>query len=355
MENTVLFSRPTSTAQLDRHPDNGSVGNVGLGLRRSMIPELLDSALHDSKDMNGVDFFEVAPENWIQIGGRFGRQLRQFSERTPLFCHGLSLSIGGLAPLDIQLVQNIKDFIALHNCPVYSEHLSYTGDDGHLYDLLPLPFTEEAVHHVARRIRQVQDMLEQKIAIENVSYYLVPQQTMSEAEFVCAVLEEADCDLLLDVNNVYVNSVNHAYDAQEFLRKMPGDRISYLHIAGHFVEPDGVIIDTHGAEVVDPVWALLDETYRLFGSRPTLLERDFNLPELTDLNKEVSQIRDAQKHFSHQAINSKRIQINAHKNTPEGIDNCSTKTNSSSKTINQINNQINNNRSQGNELATTSV
>ena len=272
---------------------NATSTSVGLGLRRSMMPELLgDNRLRD--DIDSIDFFEVAPENWIKIGGRYGRQLRECSERHPLFCHGLSLSLGGIAPLDIQLTKDIKSFLDLHQSPAYSEHLSYTGDDGQLYDLLPLPFTEEAVRHVAQRIRQAQDILERKIAIENVSYYLVPQQTMSEADFICAVLEEADCDLLLDVNNVYVNSMNHNYDAQEFLQRMPGDRISYYHVAGHFVEPDGVIIDTHGADVVDPVWALLDDTYRLFGLRPTLLERDFNLPGLQELHKEVARIQTVQ-------------------------------------------------------------
>lgn len=293
MSKTLQFLGVPSLASLEDNISHSQVRGVGLGLRRAIMTELLDTA--PSED---IGFFEVAPENWIQVGGRFGRQLRQISERTPLFCHGLSLSIGGVAPLDRQLIADVSAFLELHQSPIYSEHLSYTGDDGHLYDLLPLPFTEEAVHHVAGRIRQVQDMLERKIAIENVSYYLVPEQTMSEADFVNAVLAEADCDLLLDVNNVYVNSINHGYDAREFLQQMPGERISYLHIAGHFVEPDGVIIDTHGADVVDPVWALLDDTYALFGLRPTLLERDFNVPEVTELQAEVAQIVRAQRNFT---------------------------------------------------------
>ncbi|MBV1884333.1 MAG: DUF692 domain-containing protein [Pseudomonadales bacterium] len=289
---------------------NAPTLEVGLGLRRAMMPDIHDNPIE------GVGFFEVAPENWINIGGRFGRQLRQCSERNPLYCHGLSLSIGGTAPLNVALLKEIKTFLTLHQSPVYSEHLSYTGDDGQLYDLLPLPFTEEAVHHVAKRIRQAQDILERKIAIENVSYYLVPQQTMSEADFLCAVLEEADCDLLLDVNNVYVNSVNHNYDALQFLQLMPAERVSYLHIAGHFVEPDGVIIDTHGADIVDPVWALLDETYHLMGLRPTLLERDFNLPELQELHLEVAQIQKAQQQFSTQSKSGNLVghtqQLNFH-------------------------------------------
>ena len=266
---------------------------AGLGLRRSII-----SALQDNIPAS-VGFFEVAPENWIGIGGRLGKQLRRVSERVPLIAHGLSLSVGGIEPLDSDLIYNIKAFLAHHQSPIYSEHLSFTNDGGQLYDLLPLPFTAESVRHTAARIRQVQDMLERRIALENVSYYLTPCQEMSEVDFITAVLEEADCDLLLDVNNVYVNSVNHRYDAFEFIKQMPAERIVYIHMAGHYVEEDGLIIDTHGAEVIDPVWSLLDKTYRTIGQRPTLLERDFNLPSLELLLKEVKEIKRLQKIEEH--------------------------------------------------------
>ena len=265
-----------------------TVEGVGLGLRRAMLSELTNVKL------DAVDFFEVAPENWVGVGGRMGRQLRQISEHTPINCHGLSLSIGGTSPLDKILLKDIKAFLNELNVPIYSEHLSYSNDGGHLYDLLPLPFTEEAVQHVAGRIREVQEFLERRIAIENISYYLVPEQDMSEAEFINAVLEEADCDLLLDVNNVYVNSQNHNYDPLVFLKSIRSDRTTSMHMAGHFVEPDGVIIDTHGADVIDPVWALLDETYQLVGAVPTLLERDFNLPEMNVLTQELARIKCAQ-------------------------------------------------------------
>lgn len=241
-----------------------------------------------------IDFLELAPENWIGLGGRLGRQLREISEQKTIVCHGLSLSIGGPAPLDEDLVANIRDFIKEHQVAVYSEHLSYTNDGGQLYDLLPMPFTQEAVTYTADRVKRVQDILGQRMALENVSYYLTPKEDLAEVEFIQAVIEEADCDLLLDVNNVYVNSVNHHYDPMDFIAAMPAPRISYLHIAGHYVEPDGLIIDTHGADVIDPVWDLLAETYAHIGSRPTLLERDFNIPSIDTLLGEVALIKERQ-------------------------------------------------------------
>ncbi|OUS15818.1 hypothetical protein A9Q88_09655 [Gammaproteobacteria bacterium 50_400_T64] len=264
------------------------VTGAGLGLRRSLL-EALSSA------DDAVDFMEVAPENWINVGGRFGRQLREYTERYPLLCHGLSLSIAGPAELDWELLKNIKQFMRDHQVRCYSEHLSYCSDDGHLYDLLPIPFTGDAVKFVANRIRQVQDFLEQPMAIENISYYAAPQQELSEIDFICAVLEEADCDLLLDVNNIYVNSINHGYDADDFLAALPGERIAYGHIAGHFVEAEDLLIDTHGADVIDPVWRLLDSAYQHFGVFPTLLERDFNLPPVNELLAEVDAIKMRQK------------------------------------------------------------
>ncbi len=237
-----------------------------------------------------VGFFEVAPENWIGIGGRLGRQFRNFTERYPFVCHGLSLSIGSPSPLDEGFVKRLKGFLDTHGIRAYSEHLSYCSDDGHLYDLLPIPFTEEAVRHVAARVRRVQDMLERRIALENVSYYAAPSQEMPEIDFINAVLEEADCDLLLDVNNIYVNSINHCYDPVGFLAQLPARRILYAHVAGHYEEAPDLRVDTHGADVIDPVWALLAEAYARFGVFPTLLERDFNIPPLDELVEEVSTI-----------------------------------------------------------------
>ncbi|WP_444899003.1 DUF692 domain-containing protein [Microbulbifer sp. VAAC004] len=265
---------------------NYPVEGAGLGLRRSMMGEELSSGT--------VDFFEVAPENWIGVGGRYGRWFHQLSERYPFILHGLSLSIGSSDPLDMDLLASIKQFIRDHNIRLYSEHLSYCSDKGHLYDLLPIPFTEEAVMYVAERIRIVQDTLEQRIAMENVSYYAAPGQEMSELAFLQAVLQEADCDLLLDVNNIYVNSINHRYDPLEFLRGLPSERMRYVHVAGHYDEADDLKVDTHGAAVIDPVWQLLNKAYEIHGVMPTLLERDFNIPPLPQLFQEVEQIKSIQ-------------------------------------------------------------
>jgi hypothetical protein len=261
------------------------VNGAGLGLRRSFIEEAL------SLDTIPVDFMEVAPENWMEMGGKFGKQFTAIAERVPMLCHGLSLSIGSPAPLDEHFVHRLKKFFNQHNIACYSEHLSYCSDDGHLYDLMPIPFTEEAVHYVSNRIKRVQDILERQLVIENVSYYGAPGREIDELNFITAILEEADCGLLLDVNNVYVNSINHGYDPLRFIEAMPSERIAYIHVAGHYNEAEDLIVDTHGADVIDPVWSLLEYTYTQHGVKPTLLERDFNIPALPQLFAEVDIIR----------------------------------------------------------------
>ena len=264
------------------------VTGAGIGLRRGMIDKLMANPPGD------VDFMEVAPENWIHVGGSLAKKLRFFTERYPFLIHGLSLSIGAPSPLNETLLNDVKAFMKEHGIRFYSEHLSYTGDDGQLYDLMPIPFTEEAVHYVAGRIRRAQDILEQRMAVENVSYYAPTDSTLSEADFTNAILQEADCDLLLDVNNIFVNSINHGYDAHEFMRAMPADRIRYFHVAGHYVEAEDLRIDTHGDAIADPVWDLLGDAYSLFGAVPTLLERDFNLPPVEELLGEVRRIKSMQ-------------------------------------------------------------
>lgn len=267
-----------------------AVQGAGLGLRRELIPSL------QAGKPASIDFFEVAPENWMEMGGASGRAFRSLTERHPFVCHGLSLSLGGPQPLDQVFLRRLKGFLREHRISLYTEHLSYCSDDGHLYDLLPIPFTEEAVQHVAARIRRTQDILERRIAIENASFYVAaPINRMSELEFINAVLDEADCWLHLDVNNVYVNSVNHRYDPRAFLRGLPIERVAYMHTAGHYREADDLIVDTHGADVIDPVWDLLDFAYGIFGVHPTLLERDFNIPPLSELVREVSRISELQK------------------------------------------------------------
>jgi uncharacterized protein (UPF0276 family) len=265
-----------------------AVSGAGLGLRRALLEPLAQQQAH------GIGFLEVAPENWMRIGGRMGRQFRALTERYAFSTHGLSLSIGSPSPLDESFVGEIRQFLDLHGIADYTEHLTYCSDDGHLYDLMPIPFTVEAVEYVAARVRRVQDILERRIALENASYYLPLSTELSESEFIRAVVERADCDLLLDVNNVYVNSINHRYDARAFIDGLPLERVRYIHVAGHYVEAEDLRVDTHGSDVIDPVWALLDHAYARVGVQPTLLERDFNIPPLPQLLGEIEQIRTIQ-------------------------------------------------------------
>ncbi len=281
---------------------NYPVEGAGLGLRRALLGPLR------SHGLGPVDFMAVAPENWMNVGGRYGQAFREFSERLPFVCHGLSLSIGGPSPLDETFVQRLRGFLDEHDIRCYSEHLSYCTDDGHLYDLMPIPFTEEAVHYVSGRIRRVQEILERRIALENVSYYAAPGADLSEIDFITAVLDEAECDLLLDVNNIYVNSINHRYDSIDFLQNLPGHRIAYGHIAGHFNEAEDLIVDTHGADVIPGVWELLDKAYETFGVFPTLLERDFNIPPVEELMDEVEQITTLQQKWQKHDSPAKRKQ-----------------------------------------------
>ncbi len=283
-------------------PTLADIKGVGLGLKRELIPQI--QALYQNSDENlsisNINFVEIAPENWIGAGGKAATDLAWFVERFPIVCHGLCLSLGGPDPLNVNFLKQVKQFLAANKIPLYTEHLSFCSDiqhgkAGYLYDLLPIPFTEEAVKYVAKRIRQTQDILEQRIAVENASFYVAaPISTMDELTFIKAVLEEADCDLHLDINNIYVNSVNFNFDAHKFLRGIPCERIVYSHVAGHLQVEDDLLVDTHGENIIDPVWELLDEAYRLFGTFPTLLERDTNIPPLTEILPEINKIAEIQ-------------------------------------------------------------
>ena len=271
------------------------VSGAGLGLRRGLLDKLM------AEPPTEVDFMEVAPENWIHVGGSLAKKFRFFTERYPFVIHGLSLSIGAPSPLNESLLRDVKAFMREYDIRYYSEHLSYTGDDGQLYDLMPIPFTEDAVKYVAARIRRAQDILEQRMAVENVSYYAPTDTSMSEADFTNAVLQEADCDLLLDINNIFVNSINHRYDAREFMYAMPAERVKYFHVAGHYVEAEDLRVDTHGDAIADSVWDLLADAYAHFGPVPTLLERDFNLPPVAELLDEIRRIKAMQAAVSEEA------------------------------------------------------
>ena len=201
---------------------NSNINGVGLGLKRELIPQIQSAFGKDY--IANINFLEIAPENWINAGGKAAIQLDWFVERFPIVCHGLCLSLGGLSPINEVFLQQVKKFLHQYEIPLYTEHLSYAtdgynGQQGYLYDLLPIPFTEEAIHYVAKRIRQTQDILGQRIAIENTSFYVTaPISTMDELTFLKAVLSEADCFLHLDINNIYVNSINFGFDAHAFLR-----------------------------------------------------------------------------------------------------------------------------------------
>lgn len=275
------------------------VSGAGLGLKSEIIPAMIEMQPPQ------VSFVEVAPENWINVGGARARKLRAVTERLPLVCHGLSLSIGGPMPLDEDFLQDVRRFLDQHDVQIYTEHLSYCSDAGQLYDLMPIPFTEEAVHYVAERIRHVQDVLGRRIGMENVSTYAMPDGELSEIEFLNAVVEEADCGYHLDINNIFVNAINHRFDPYEYLSQIPAERILYAHIAGHYEEAPDLRVDTHGEDVLPEVWDMLDAAYKQYGVFPTLLERDFNIPPLPELLGEVDrilEIQDANKRASDEHV-----------------------------------------------------
>lgn len=258
---------------------------VGIGLRTELIADLL------ACDHPEINFLELAPENWMALGGIKSRHLKNLADRFPLVAHGLSLSIGDGEPLNLKLIKSIKNFLNEYKISIYSEHLSFCRDNlGYLYNLLPVPFYEENIAYLAQRIQHIQELLGRKIALENISYYHQYQGNIPEIEFINAVLEQADCNMLLDINNVYVNSQNHHYDPYTFINSLPAERICYLHIAGHYRQPNNKILDTHGRPVCDEVWNLLAYTYARIGLRPTLLERDNFVPGLAELKTELARV-----------------------------------------------------------------
>ena len=260
---------------------------VGIGYRKEFSKQFLQSSELQP------DFIEVAPENWMGIGGYWKQQLNAVRKQYPFFLHGLSLSVGSPDGIDLQFVKKLKRFIDETDATLYSEHLSFTStNNAHLYDLLPIPFTNQALNRVVSNIKQVQDVLGRRIILENSSYYTVLKQEMSELEFIREIVSRADCDLLLDVNNVFVNAFNHGYNSREFIEQLPLDRVQYIHMAGHYQVNESLIVDTHGTAIIDPVYELFAFAIQKIGRDiPVLLERDFNIPDLKDLQKEIDQLR----------------------------------------------------------------
>jgi uncharacterized protein (UPF0276 family) len=258
---------------------------IGLGLRRELANETLDNA-------NKIDWLELVPENYMGLGGAARARLEKVASRFPLVSHGVNLSLGSTDELNAEYLTALKKLLNKIDSPWFSDHLCFTSVDGvYMHDLLPLPFSKEAAHHSAKRAQEVQHRLGRPFLIENISAYMhMPGGEMTEAQFLSTVLEEADCGMLLDVNNVYVNSQNHNFDPFEFLKQIPLERTVQIHVAGHSTG-EGMIIDTHGSAVIEPVFQLLKFVLERTDVKAVMIERDQNFPEFSELIGELSSIR----------------------------------------------------------------
>jgi len=262
------------------------VTGIGLGLRYDLATELLE------RRPAAVSWLEVHPENYVNRGGRYQEMLELGRRDWPVVTHGLSTCLGAVEPFDAEYLGNLRAFLSDLEVPWHSEHLCLGGvDDRFFHDLLPLPFTDEAAQIASQRLTEVRDAIDVPLALENVSYYAEQSADgLAEADFVVEVLERADAKLLLDVNNIYVNSRNFDFDPKAYIDKIPAERVVQIHVAGHFVREDGLRIDTHGEPVPDDVYALLDYTLRKIGPVPVLLERDNNVPPLDELLSEIDEL-----------------------------------------------------------------
>ncbi len=268
------------------------IAGVGLGLRWEFLDELLE-------EMPALAFLEVSPENYVGRGGFHRERLSDLRERYPIITHGLTMSIGGFDPFGAEYMQSLAAFAREVGTPWHSDHVCWSSLDGKLlHDLLPVAFTKANVVRIADRIKEAQDTLGMRMLVENISYYMHPgEREMSEPEFLSELCERADCGLMLDVNNAYVNSVNFGFNVDEWMAKAPLERVAQMHVAGHawFDDRDReghrLIVDTHGEDVTDPVLALLGRVLPRTGPVPVLLERDQNIPDLAGLMKEVGRIR----------------------------------------------------------------
>jgi len=259
-----------------------SISGVGIGLRAEHFEYV-------KREQPAIPWFEVLIDNYLGHGGQIQQHLRDFSELYPLTFHSVGMSLGSCDPLNKTYLKLLKKSIQTYQPALVSDHLCWTGfQNEYVHDLLPMPYTEEAAHHVADRIKQTQDYLNTEILIENVSSYMQYRVSdMSEAEFVAHVCELADCHLLLDINNIYVSAFNHKFDAKKYLALMPAARIKEIHLAGYEDQGD-YLLDTHGQSVHAPVWELYREAVKRFGTRPTLIEWDNNIPEFQVLHQEAN-------------------------------------------------------------------
>jgi hypothetical protein len=263
-----------------------AVNGIGLGLRMELGEEMLERVPAE------VRWVEVHPENYIRRGGLFPSLLRRARERWPVVTHGLTMCFGAVEPVEREYMEPLRAFLHEVETPWHSDHMCFAGVDGvFAHDLLPLPFNESSLETLTRRITEARDFLDREIAFENVSYYAPSSASETdEASFTAALLERADCKMLLDVNNVYVNSRNHGFDPRAWIDRIPPERVVQLHVAGHFVRDDELRIDTHAEDVCDDVYELLDHTLRRMGPKPVLLERDGNFPPLDELLAQVRRL-----------------------------------------------------------------
>ena len=257
----------------------------GLGLRTDHYTTILDT--HPP-----IDWFEIITENFMIPGGKPFYYLDKIREIYPMVMHGVSLSIGSCDPLNWDYLKQLKSLMARVKPAWVSDHLCWTGINKlNTHDLLPIPYTDEAILHIVQRVKEVQNFLEQKILLENVSSYLTfKDSSFSEWDFLRTVVEEADCYVLLDINNIYVSSFNHGFDAIEYLNGIPRNRVKQFHLAGHTHHVDH-IIDTHDAPIIDPVWSLYAEALKRFGAVSTMIERDDNIPPLETILLELEHAR----------------------------------------------------------------
>jgi uncharacterized protein (UPF0276 family) len=265
------------------------VEGIGIGLRYAMAEATLACTAPELR------WLEIHPENYVQRGGRFRHVLERAAERFSFATHGLTLGFGAAEPADDAYMRALRGLLHELSVPWHSEHLCFSGSGGAMvHDLLPLPFTREAIATAAQRIAEAQDRLELPIAVENISYYTTlgppAAQELGELDFLLEVLERADCKLLLDVNNVFVNSQNHGFDPRAYIDRIPVERVVQIHVAGHHVRADKLIIDTHGEAVREEVFDLLDHALRRTGPVPVLLERDQGFAKFEDLLDEVRRL-----------------------------------------------------------------
>jgi hypothetical protein len=263
------------------------IEGIGLGLRWEIA-----EAMH-ARGRGDIAWVEIHPENFIDRGGRFEQMLADAAAVWPIVPHGLTLGFGSLEPYDKDYLCRLRTFLEDIRAPWYSDHLCWVGSDGiALHDLLPLPFTHDAVALACDRIAELEDAIGIPVAVENISYYVHPGPAeMDEIEFLLEVLDRSGCRMMLDVNNVYVNSRNHGFDPRAYLDRIPADRVVQIHVAGHLVRPGMPIIDTHGEPVCEEVFALLGHALRRIGPVPVLLERDANFPEWNELARELRRLR----------------------------------------------------------------